>query len=279
MGGCAKLMMVFMLLNAVILILFVASGVVVYLNWEKFGPSLIEKAEDKLVSLPIVEAVAKQLGFASMTELLEKMEESLAEMEGGFEEGGASGGPVRRPYVASTPFMVNAITYEKYANRKDVLVLVDYYAKWFEPSKKQLPSLVRLAKQHGNKVIVLRVNLDQDKNFANRQGVRLNSTKEHYLQMKDEAQTNSDSKLTLENVEKYMGIPDLRILHGGRQLRRMERLQTYQTLESAVLSLEQALPRPKRPPTLKAQSPGDSVPAAGSGGLPPGMLRGGKKQK
>lgn len=280
MGGCAKLLMVFVLINATVLLLFIMAGVVVYLNWEKLGPPLIEKAEEKLVSLPIVEEIAEKMGFSSMTELLEELDKNLRELEAANEEaqrggGGsrhAAGPPVKRTHVATVPFMVNAFNYDKYAGRKDVLVLVDYYASWFEPSKKQSTELGRLARQHGDKVIVLRVNLDKDKNFAQGKGARLNHSKERYLEMKEKAQSNEDSLAQLQYMMKTMGIPDMRILHGGRQLSRLEGSYEYNTLEAMVLQLEPRLPKPKRP-TSSGRTTGSPAPAPSIGGLPPGMTR------
>jgi len=280
-GGCAKLIMIFMLINATILLLFIMAGVVVYLNWEKYGPPLIEKAEERLVSLPIVEEIAVKMGFASLTEVLEELDKNLQELEAaneGAEQGGGGpvkggGVPVKRPRVATVPFMVNAITYGEYANRKDVLVLVDYYASWFEPSKKQASALGSLARQHGDKVIVLRVNLDKDKNFALGQGAQAKHSKEHYLDMKKQAQTNEDSKAQLQYIIKTMGIPDMRIMHAGRQLRRLQGSYAYNTLEAMILQLESRLPSPKRPAAVRAQSPGNPPPTPSIGGLPPGMTR------
>jgi len=276
MRGCSRLLMMFVLLNAAILFLVLVAGLVVYLNWGKFGPPLIEKAEKKLVSLPIIESIAQQMGFASMTDLLQKMEANLDDIEKGIAEGGTAGPPARRPIAATVPFMVNPTTYGQYVNREDVLVLVDYYLTWYEPSKRQLKDLTTLARQHGDIVIVLRVNLDRDKEFASNHGVRADFSEEHYLEIREQAKKSPDSKMELEQLERSRTVPDLRILHKGRELRRMRGLQPYPALEDAVLSLESVLPRPKRP-TLPRSQPGGSPETTpsqpGIDGLPEGMSR------
>jgi len=51
MSGCSKLLVVFMLFSASILLLCIMGGVVVYLNWEKLEQPLAEKIGKKLETL------------------------------------------------------------------------------------------------------------------------------------------------------------------------------------------------------------------------------------
>jgi hypothetical protein len=135
-----------------------------------------------------------------------------------------------------------------------------------------------LARQHGDKVIVIRVNIDQNKDFASIKGVRMAYTKDYYLKLKDKAKKDKKSKIALQQLEINMGLPDLRLLHGGKEIARLWGSQTLGVLENAVLIKEDLLPRPKKPATLSRKSQGaspagDSSPPAGKDGLPAGMSR------
>ena len=150
-------------------------------------------------------------------------------------------GATRRPRVASAPIQANERTYATYTQRDDVLVLVDYYADWCGPCRNLAPSLSRLAAAHGDKVVVLKVNVDREKGLAQRAGIR--------------------------------SIPDVRLLHAGSQLERHTGARAYGFYESLVLKHAGRLP--------ESSNASGTPPAPGSSGgsitplkkdwLPPGV--------
>ncbi len=155
-----------------------------------------------------------------------------------------------RPVVATAPIQAGEHDYATYTQRDDVLVMVDYYADWCGPCRGLAPHLAQLAAAHGDKVVVLKVNVDQQRELAARAGVR--------------------------------GIPDIRLLHEGDELEKIVGGVPYGTLEALVLRHRSRLPAVSSSPS----STPDAGPAAtpeGSGGpaitplrddwLPPGIER------
>lgn len=163
-------------------------------------------------------------------------------------EASASAAPASRPFVASAPIHAGEYDYAHYLQRRDVLVLVDYYADWCGPCRGIAPHLERLASEHGDSVVVLKVNVDQQKDLARRAGVQ--------------------------------GIPDIRLVHHGEELERVVGGRPYDFLESMVLRHRSRLPAP-------GTAPGDATPTAPAatgpaiqpmikGWLPPGVERKGR---
>ena len=147
--------------------------------------------------------------------------------------------PGRRPVVASAPIHANERTYATYAMRDDVLVLVDYYADWCGPCRNIAPSLSRLASAHGDKVVVLKVNVDREKTLARRAGIR--------------------------------SIPDVRLLHAGSQLERHTGGRSYGFYESLVLKHAGRLPEVAAPAQPQPASGGGSITPLEKDWLPPGV--------
>lgn len=131
----------------------------------------------------------------------------------------------RKKVVASAPIHANERIFASYAKRTDVLVLVDYYADWCPPCRKIAPFLSKLAAQHGDKVIILKVNTDREQALASRAGVR--------------------------------SIPDVRLMHGGKQLERYVGGRPYRDYEAIVLKHEKRLTKssPFALATAKANAP------------------------
>lgn len=144
--------------------------------------------------------------------------------------------------VASAPIPADERTYARYAGRQDVLVLVDYYADWCGPCRGIAPHLSRLAAAHGDKVVVLKVDVDRQKALAQRAGIR--------------------------------SIPDVRLLHAGRQLERLVGGRPYSAYEGAVLKHASLLAQTAKAPAPTPQPTTEKKPASPpSTDTPAGTIR------
>ena len=99
----------------------------------------------------------------------------------------------------------------------------------------------KLAQKHGDKVIVLKVNVDTERQLAEQAGVR--------------------------------SIPDVRILHGGKQVDQFVGLIPYVKIEKLILQYESLLPPPRSMPTLHRASGNGSIDPVTKKYLPPGISR------
>ncbi len=66
---------------------------------------------------------------------------------------------------------VNEASFDTIATTPDKVVLVDFWAPWCGPCRQLGPMLDRLAKEHGEKVLVAKVNVDESQNLAMRFGI------------------------------------------------------------------------------------------------------------
>lgn len=59
------------------------------------------------------------------------------------------------------------ITQKEYANllNSDKKVLIDFYAEWCAPCKKMTPYLLKMQKELGNKIVIIRLDADQNKSL------------------------------------------------------------------------------------------------------------------
>ena len=201
-GGCAKVLGVMLVLGLLGTVVAGAVGTYIYLNWEKWG--------------------------------MEAMEDLKAKMGKG--ENGKEA--VKRPVVASVPKQGTSANYAQWMQRRDVLVLVDYYADWCPPCKQLVPQLEALAKNHGDKVVILKVNVDKEKELAMNAGVE--------------------------------SIPDLRLLHGGKQLEKIIGYRPASQLEQMVVRHAGVLPPPSGPQVLGADGTG-TIEKMSQDWLPPGV--------
>ena len=160
---------------------------------------------------------------------------------GGMSPSTASPPAVSRPIAATSPMHVDGASYSKVSHRSDVLVLVDFYANWCGPCKKLSPSLEKLAKEHGDKVIVLKVNVDTEQQLAKQAGVR--------------------------------SIPDVRILYDGSEVDRFVGLIPYQNIEQLILKHEALLPAPRAAHGVEQAGGEGSVDPVSGRYLPPGISR------
>lgn len=143
-----------------------------------------------------------------------------------------------RPVVATSPYSATPYLYDQFSERRDVLVLVDYYADWCPPCKKIAPHLTRLASKHGDKVVILKVNVDHQRDLVSRAHIG--------------------------------AIPDVRLLYGGKQLERAVGEKPYEFFESWVLKHEDRLPPPAETP-LPVRKKEDAIVPMKKGWLPSGV--------
>lgn len=224
LDGCLKLVLVSTALGFVAVLLLGVLGGLVYMNREKLGvPPMEEWAKHFEMQL---NGTGKEVAAGSR-----KADESVAD----------NSYVQKRPIAAQAPLHVNGASFALSSKRTDVLVLVDYYADWCGPCKRLAPSLEKLAKEHGDKVLVLKVNVDSDGELAQQAGVR--------------------------------AIPDVRLLHGGEEVDRFIGLIPYEQIEGLVLKYESLLPPPKKVTTLKPSSGEGSIDPITKKYLPPGMSR------
>jgi len=70
------------------------------------------------------------------------------------------------------PINVSDDAFEKTVINSDLPVIVDFWAPWCGPCKMVAPTLDKIAKEFAGKVIVAKVNTDNDSEWANKFGVQ-----------------------------------------------------------------------------------------------------------
>ena len=70
------------------------------------------------------------------------------------------------------PIHVTDSTFEKSILKSSTPVVVDFWAPWCNPCKTIAPILDKLAKEYENKIIVAKVNTDENPEWAGRYGVQ-----------------------------------------------------------------------------------------------------------
>lgn len=228
-GNFAKVLIVLCVMAGMGIAVIGAAGTLVYLNRDKVFGLLGNNRKEEPKSAPSSSSPGNPASVTPATR-------ALADKLGAARSAAAPSSGTGRPVVASTPIHANDRSYASYTKRDDVLVLVDYYADWCGPCRGIAPHLSRLAANHGDKVVVLKVNVDREKALASRAGVR--------------------------------SIPDVRLLHAGNQLEQSIGGHPYQYYESLVLKHAARLPRPSAaPPRPSDRSP--SAPSSPKGSITP----------
>lgn len=72
----------------------------------------------------------------------------------------------------SKPIPVNDAEFEKTVLQSDVPVIVDFWAPWCTPCKMIAPMLDTIAQEYDGKLIVAKVNTDENPKWAMRYGVQ-----------------------------------------------------------------------------------------------------------
>jgi len=68
--------------------------------------------------------------------------------------------------------MITAADYDRVVQQQGKLVVVDFYADWCGPCRNLAPMMEKIAAEFGDKAVVVKLNVDQAKDIAQRENVR-----------------------------------------------------------------------------------------------------------
>lgn len=74
--------------------------------------------------------------------------------------------------MIDVPISVTDAEFEQKVLKSTVPVIVDFWAPWCGPCKMVAPTLEKIAKENAGKVIIAKVNTDQDPEWAMKYGVQ-----------------------------------------------------------------------------------------------------------
>ena len=86
-------------------------------------------------------------------------------MEGGIMKWRAAG----LPEVSEVPGSNNGMSLQQFQTmlKSDKMVLVDFYADWCMPCKKIKPHLDKIGKDRADKLMIIRINVDENRTLCN----------------------------------------------------------------------------------------------------------------
>lgn len=74
--------------------------------------------------------------------------------------------------MANQPIHVNDAAFEKTVLQSTTPVIVDFWAPWCNPCKMVAPTLDKLAKEYGDKLVIAKVNTDENPEWATKYNVQ-----------------------------------------------------------------------------------------------------------
>jgi thioredoxin len=132
--------------------------------------------------------------------------------------------------------------YDSFRSQSGKVVVIDFYADWCGPCRKLSPILDKIANEHGGKILIGKVNVDQNRELASKEGVQ--------------------------------GIPDIRIFRDGREVDRFVGLPDEREVRRRLETHLKGLP--EHAPAVEETKPATPQPSAepmSKDWLPPGMQR------
>ena len=84
----------------------------------------------------------------------------------------ASDGKENKQNMTAEPVQVTDDAFEKVVMQSQVPVIVDFWAPWCNPCKMIAPTLEKLAREQEGKLIVAKVNTDENPEWMNKFGVQ-----------------------------------------------------------------------------------------------------------
>jgi len=74
--------------------------------------------------------------------------------------------------MTNEPIHVTDDSFENTVLKSTIPVIVDFWAPWCTPCKMVAPTLEKLAAEYGGKLLVAKVNVDNDQKYAQQYGVQ-----------------------------------------------------------------------------------------------------------
>ena len=136
---------------------------------------------------------------------------------------------------------LSAAEYPGFSDKPGRVVIIDFHAHWCPPCKKLGPLLDEIARENQGLVLVGKVNVDQCRDIAQREGVQ--------------------------------GTPDVRIFRDGKQVDQFVGLPPAEHIKALVAKHTQGLSLDPADPAAPAAAPRETITPASKDWLPPGMKR------